>query len=224
MNCSKLKRLIYQLESSDFEQAKNMQTTLADKITLIDRYSSISRIAGLDVGFEDKNTVAVGGIVILNFPGLQVIEKRIARRKVIFPYVPGYLSFREIPVLLECFAQIQQQLFLMSCDGQGISHPRRFGLACHLGLLLDLPAIGAGKTKLIGHYLEPAISKGACTPLIDKDEIIGMVLRSRRGTRPLFVSPGHKISIKSAVKWTLNCCTRYRIPQTTRQAHKLVSG
>ena len=224
MNYSKLSQQICEIESADFERAREIQSSLAARISLKDDFSSISKIAGLDVGLEDNNTVAVGGIVILSYPGFEVIEKRLSKRKVIFPYVPGYLSFREIPVLLESFAKIRHKPDLIICDGQGIAHPRRFGLACHLGILLNLPAIGAGKSKLIGKYTEPALTKGSSSPLIFKDEIIGAVLRSRTGTRPLFVSPGYRISINSALHWTLNCCDKYRLPETTRHAHKLVSG
>lgn len=224
MNCSELDKLIFQIESLDFKQARKIQTSMAARISLTDDYSKITRIAGLDVGFEDDRSIAIGGIVILKFPELELIEKHKARRNVVFPYVPGFLSFREIPVLLETFSAVKHKPDLLICDGQGIAHPRRFGLACHLGLLLDIPAIGAGKSKLIGRYSEPAITKGACSPLFDKDEIIGTVVRSRQGTRPLFISPGHRMSMKSAVKWTLKCCVKYRIPETTRQAHKLVSG
>ena len=224
MKCSNLKTQICKIEAADYERAKEIQSELATKINLNDDLSAIEKVAGLDVGFEYENSLAIGGIVILSYPGFEVIEKRISRRKIIFPYVPGYLSFREIPVLLQAYDKIRNKPDLVICDGQGIAHPRRFGLACHLGILLDLPAIGAGKSRLIGHYTEPSLSRGACSPLIHKGEIIGGVVRSRQGTKPLFVSPGHKISINSAIAWTLKCCPKYRIPETTRQAHRLVSG
>ena len=224
MNSSELKKQICKIEAADFNQAKQIQINLAAKITLNDEFSEISSVAGLDVGFEKNNTIAIGGIVILGFPDFNVIEKHISRRKVIFPYVPGYLSFREIPVLLQTYNKIHHKPDLIICDGQGIAHPRRFGLACHLGILLDLPAIGAGKSRLIGQFTEPPLSRGSSSPLVHQNQTVGAVVRSRHGTRPLFVSPGHKISIGSAVEWTMNCCPKYRIPETTRQAHKLVSG
>lgn len=224
MKCSKLKRQIYKIESADFQQAKQIQSQLATKINLKDDFSGISKVAGLDVGFENNNSVAIGGIVILSFPEFKVIEKRLSKRKVVFPYVPGYLSFREIPVLLQAFDKIRNKPDLVICDGQGIAHPRRFGLACHLGILIDLPAIGAGKSRLIGHYTEPSLKKGAFSPLIHNSESIGGVVRTRQGCKPLFISPGHKISISSAIAWTMRCCVKYRIPETTRQAHRLVSG
>ncbi len=224
MNSSKLKAEICKIESADYGQARKIQHELAKKINLSDDFSNINRIAGLDVGFEHNNSMAVGAVVILSFPDLDLIEKRLSRRKVKFPYVPGFLSFREIPVLLQAYQKIRNKPDLVICDGQGIAHPRRFGLACHLGVLLDLPAIGAGKSRLVGRYQEPSLEKGACSPLVHNHKIVGSAVRSRSGTKPLFVSPGHKISINSAIAWTLNCCPKYRIPETTRQAHKLVSG
>lgn len=224
MECSKLKAQISVLESADYERAGQLQAELAKKIILEDDFLPVTKVAGLDVGFEKGNSVAIGGIVILAYPGLRVIEKCVSRRDVIFPYVPGFLSFREVPVLLDAYQKVRNTPDLLICDGQGIAHPRRFGLACHLGIMLDIPAIGAGKSRLIGHYCEPAPAKGSYSALTDRQEIIGGVVRSRRGCKPLFVSPGHKICITSAIRWTLNCCPKYRIPETTRQAHNLVSG
>ncbi|HTY99332.1 MAG TPA: deoxyribonuclease V, partial [Rhodocyclaceae bacterium] len=141
-----------------------------------------------------------------------------------FPYVPGLLSFREIPALLAAWERLAIVPDLVLCDAQGFAHPRRFGLACHLGLWLDVPAIGVAKSRLIGTHGPVPEAKGEWTPLLDNDEVIGGVLRTRAGCKPLFVSVGHRVSLESAVAWTLACTTRYRLPETTRQAHRLASG
>ncbi len=215
---------ISQIESLSIAQAKIIQNDLAKQTRLTDEFGEIKTIAGLDVGFTDNNRIAVGGIVILSFPTFEMIEQQTSRRKVVFPYAPGFLSFREVPVLLEAFYHLSNKPDLLICDGQGIAHPRRFGLACHLGTILDIPSIGAAKSRLIGKYTEPSHDKGSSSHLVDKDEQIGTVLRTRLNTKPLFVSPGHRISFDSANKWVLNCCPKFRLPETTRHAHKLVSG
>lgn len=220
----KLAQNIAQIESADLARAKQMQLAGAASIRLEDDFSGISTVAGLDVGFDNHTNTAIGGIVVLALPGFTVIEQHTARRPVIFPYQPGFLSFREVPVLLDAYAKLATTPDLLICDGQGIAHPRRFGLACHLGILLDLPAIGAAKTRLIGKYKEPGQTKGSHTALTHKNQQIGAVLRTRNNTHPLFVSPGHKISHASAIHWILQCCPKYRLPETTRHAHKLVSG
>jgi len=220
---AKLSQNIAQIEFADLARAKQLQLEGAASIRLEDDFSSISTIAGLDVGFDNHANAAIGGIVVLALPDFTVIEQHTARRPVIFPYQPGFLSFREVPVLLDAYATLATMPDLLICDGQGFAPPRRFGLACHLGMLLDIPAIGAAKSRLIGKYKEPGQAKGSFSALMDKNEHIGAVLRTRDGTHPLFVSPGHKISHTSAIHWTLRCCPKYRLPETTRHAHKLVS-
>ncbi len=219
----KLDEQISLIESTSIGQAKFIQNELAQKVRLIDQFGEIKTVAGLDVGFKENNHIALGGIVVLSFPDFEVIEQQTSQREVVFPYVPGFLSFREVPVLLDAVNKLRHKPDLLICDGQGIAHPRRFGLACHLGIALDMPAIGAAKSRLIGQFREPAVSKGSSSHLVDKGERIGTVMRSRQNTKPLFVSPGHKISFESANKWVLNCCPKFRIPETTRHAHKLVS-
>jgi deoxyribonuclease V len=142
----------------------------------------------------------------------------------VFPYVPGYLSFRELPAVLKALEQLKTIPDMFLCDGQGIAHPRRFGIACHLGVLTDIPSIGVAKSRLVGTYQEPGPNKGDQSNLYDDDEQIGVVLRTRNHVKPLFISPGHRISMSSATQWVLNCITRYRLPETTRMAHKLASG
>jgi deoxyribonuclease V len=153
-----------------------------------------------------------------------LIEHAIARRPTTFPYIPGLLSFREIPVLLDAIEALGRRPDLLICDGQGIAHPRRFGLACHLGVLTDLPAIGVAKSRLTGKHEVVPDRKGAWVPLRDGDDVIGAVLRTRRGVRPVYVSPGHKVSLESAIRLTLDCITRFRLPETTRWADRLAGG
>ena len=148
----------------------------------------------------------------------------LARIPTQMPYIPGLLSFREIPAVLAAWEQLTVLPDLLLCDGQGLAHPRRFGLACHLGLLLDLPTIGVAKSRLIGSHVPPAPDKGSWQPLEDKGEVIGAVLRTRANVTPVYVSSGHRVSLRTAVAWTLRCVTRYRLPETTRAAHRLASG
>ena len=161
---------------------------------------------------------------MLSYPELELIEQAIARIPTAFPYVPGYLSFREIPAILAALPQLTITPDLILCDGQGLAHPRRFGLACHLGVLLDLPTIGVAKSKFIGEHQEIPPEKGSWKPLLDRDETIGVVLRSRTKVKPIYVSVGHKISLPKAIDYVMGCLTKYRLPETTRWADKLASG
>lgn len=204
-------------------EANVLQQTLAHKVSLSDQLPEIRYVAGTDVGFEDKGKTTRAAIVVLSFPGLALIDYAISRRPTSFPYIPGYLSFRECPALLIALDTLRTVPDLILCDGQGIAHPRRFGIACHLGVLTDIPTIGVAKSRLTGTYLEPGNAKGDWQPLMDGNETIGAVLRSRRSVKPIFVSPGHKVSLHSAIDFTLACTTRYRLPETTRWADGLAS-
>lgn len=204
-------------------EARVLQREWSHRVVLQDALGDVGRIGGVDVGFEQNNTITRAALVVLSWPGLQVIERQLARVPTTFPYVPGLLSFREMPAILQAWDQLQQKPDLLFCDGQGVAHPRRFGIACHLGVWLDLPTIGVAKQRLVGRHEDVADEKGASTPLWDKDERIGTVLRSRQGVKPLFVSPGHRISQGTAVEWVMGCLGRYRLPEPTRQAHKLAS-
>lgn len=203
--------------------ARALQEALRQRVVWRDQLGEVRCVAGIDVGFEHDNTVTRAAVALLSFPALELIEYAIARRPTAFPYVPGLLSFREIPAVLAALAQLQGSPDLLLCDGQGIAHPRRFGIAAHLGVLCDMPAIGVAKSRLIGSYGNLPNQRGAWVPLRDGAEIIGAVLRTRRGVKPLFISTGHRISLPTAVYYTLACTTRYRLPETTRQAHHLAS-
>lgn len=186
--------------------------------------AATQRVAGVDVGFEDGGKTTRAAVAVLDYPSLALLESAVARLPTAFPYVPGLLSFREVPAVLAALEQLQALPDILLCDGQGYAHPRRFGIACHLGVLTGLPSIGVGKSRLLGRYTEPEMTKGAWAPLWDKGEVIGAVLRSRAGVAPLFVSVGHRISLATAREWVLRCTLRYRLPETTRHAHRLASG
>lgn len=200
-----------------------LQKRWSKRVITQDRFAEVTSVAGVDVGFEDQNRITRAAIVVLSFPELQPIDSALVKQPTTYPYIPGLLSFREMPAILKAYQQLQIQPDLLLCDGQGIAHPRRFGIACHLGVWLDVPAIGVGKTRLTGTYSEPANVKGEWQPLEDRGERIGAVLRSRQGVKPIYVSPGHRISLESSVAWVMRCITRYKLPETTRQAHSLAS-
>jgi deoxyribonuclease V len=180
--------------------------------------AQVRTVAGIDAAYGNVGQAA---IVVFSFPALEIIDQATATRESVFPYVPGLLSFREGPVVLDALAKLKQQPDLLIFDGQGYAHPRRFGLACHLGLYLDCPSIGCAKTRFIGTYAEPGPNKGDCSPLLDEGETIGMVVRTRPDTRPVFVSVGHKIDLPTAVEAVLRCVRGYRLPETTRAADHL---
>lgn len=201
-----------------------IQENLRASIVRQDRLGALHTVAGVDVGFEQDGKVTRAAVAVLSLPGLEPREAIIARRRTSFPYVPGLLSFREAPAILEALSQLKIAPDLLMCDGQGMAHPRRVGLACHLGLLCDLPSIGVGKSRLIGINEPVGEERGQSQPLMDSDELIGMVLRTRTGVKPVFVSIGHRVSLERAVEIVLQCAPKYRLPEPIRQAHRLASG
>jgi deoxyribonuclease V len=205
-------------------EAIALQQRLRNEVIADDRFSRIDTVAGVDVGFEKRGAVTRAAVAVLNLPGLELQEYAVAHRPTEFPYIPGLLSFREVPAVLDALQRLPRLPDLLLCDGQGLAHPRRFGIACHLGVLTDLPAIGVAKSRLIGTHAPLAESKGSRQPLYDKGEVIGTVLRTRHGVRPLYISVGHRIALDTAVDYVMRCTTRYRLPETTRAAHKLASG
>lgn len=205
------------------KEAMALQARLATEIVLRDEFGPVRHVAGVDVGFEDNGTTTRAAVAVLAFPSLQLVTSVIARKPTCFPYVPGLLSFREVPAVLAAMEQLDVLPDLLLCDGQGIAHPRRLGIASHLGLLLDVPSIGVAKTRLVGKHDEVPDIRGAWVPLRDGNETIGAVLRTRQGIKPLYISPGHRIGLESAIAWVMACLTRYRLPETTRWAHRLAS-
>ena len=178
-------------------------------------------VAGLDAHYQPRAGLVWGAAALLSWPNLELEESALACRPLDFPYVPGLLSFREAPALIEALACLSRRPDLVFVDGQGIAHPRRLGLASHVGVLADIPVIGVAKSRLIGSFDPVSSEKGASVPLIDKGEVIGAVLRSRAGMRPLFVSIGHRVSLDAAVALVIAAAPRYRLPEPTRLADKL---
>lgn len=206
------------------EAAIALQQKLRDRVILTDQFEEVRYVAGVDVGFEAGGTVTRAAVAVLSLDDLQLQDRAIARRPTEFPYIPGLLSFREIPAVLDALEKLQIEPDLILCDGQGIAHPRRFGIACHLGVLIDRPTIGVAKSILVGRHAELPDQRGSWQPLIHKGETIGVALRTRPGTKPVYISPGHRISLETAIAYTIRCTTKYRLPETTRHAHKLASG
>lgn len=180
-------------------------------------------IAGADAAFTPDERFVVAGVVLWDAATGAVLEQRVARAPVRFPYVPGLLSFREIPALLAAFRKLRQKPDVVLCDGQGVAHPRRCGLAAHLGLWLDLPTVGCAKSRLCGEHADPAVRRGSRVDLLLDGDIVGAVVRTRDRVRPLYISPGHRCDTASAVRLTLACCTRFRLPEPARLAHQLVT-
>jgi deoxyribonuclease V len=223
-------------------EAREIQEKLRAEWESEDRLPEIKTVAGLDAAFvltgsqafkkgsrwnamKDANQ-AIGGVVVFRFPEMIEIERAYAMLPLRFPYVPGFLSFREIPVLLEALGKLRRIPDLLFCDGQGYAHPRRMGLASHLGILLDRPTIGCAKSILIGTHQEPGNKAGSWTPLVDektKGERIGAAVRTRDGVKPIYISQGHRVSLETAIRLTLAVSDDVRIPRPTRMADQLVS-
>ncbi|WP_423226999.1 deoxyribonuclease V [Marinobacter halodurans] len=201
-----------------------LQQSLRAQVRTEDDLPDVRTVAGVDAGFEDNGQTTRAAVVVLNLNDLTPIDYTLARLPTRFPYVPGLLSFRECPVILEALKQLETLPDLLLCDGQGIAHPRRLGIATHIGLLTGLPSIGVGKSRLTGTHGPVPEGKGEWTPLKDGDETIGAVLRTRSGVKPLFISPGHRISLPTAIDHVMACITRYRLPETTRWADGLASN
>jgi deoxyribonuclease V len=205
-------------------EAVALQRQLADRVDTRLPLTRCNLIAGADVSYQRFSNVFYAGVVVLRMDDLTVLEKRGVVCEVTFPYIPGLLSFRETPVLLKAFEKIETVPDVVILDGHGYSHPRRFGFACHLGLWLNLPSVGCAKTRLFGTHKEPGRKAGSVAPLKDNDEIIGQVVRTKTGVKPVFVSVGYKIDLRSAAELVLSTCRGYRLPEPTRQAHLHVNS
>ena len=203
------------------EEAETIQEKLRSTVIREDRIGTVKYVAGVDVGFRENYTISLAAVAILDFSTLKVVEKAISSRATTFPYIPGFLSFREVPVILDALEKLTITPDLILCDGQGIAHPKRFGLASHLGVLIDRPTIGVAKSLFIGKHQELAQKKGSWQPLVDREEIVGAVLRSRSNVKPIYISIGHRISLASAIEYTMACTTKYRLPETTRVSDRL---
>jgi deoxyribonuclease V len=210
------------LDSLSRGAAIALQKRLARRVVRRDRLGPVRHVCGVDVHYFDG--VAQAAAAVYSFPQLERCAHAIAREPVSFPYVPGLLSFRELPAALGALAALPLAPDLILCDAQGIAHPRRCGLASHLGLLAGTPSIGVAKTRLLGEHRAPPARRGAWAPLTDRGERIGAVLRTRAGVKPVYVSIGHRVSLATALRYVIACTRRYRIPEPLRWAHRLASG
>jgi len=207
----------------DVAKARALQSTLAGQVSLVEDFAEPARIAGVDVGFEEQGTITRAAAVLLDARSLQPLAHAVARLPTRMPYIPGLLSFRELPAVLQALAGLPEQPGLVFVDGQGIAHPRGLGIAAHLGVITGLPTIGVAKTILVGTHAPLGEQRGDSVPLLFKGRVVGTVLRSKPKVRPLIVSPGHRVSIEGAARRVLAGCTRYRLPEATRWADKLAS-
>lgn len=203
------------------KEAVRIQKKISKNIKKVDTFRQIDHVAGVDIGYKGGKGRAA--VVVLSFPQLKEVERVVTHGVVNFPYIPGLLSFREIPMLLKSCQQLKIDPDIILVDGQGIAHPRRLGLASHIGLFLDVPTIGCAKSRLWGKYKEPKTESGSFEYLYDKDEIIGVALRTRSNVKEVFVSLGHRISLDSSIKIILSCCKTYRLPEPIRLAHHAAS-
>jgi len=206
------------------KEAIRIQEELRERIRLRFPKIPLKRIAAGDVAYRLGDEILYGAFLLFRYPDLALLEKTWAKGQVSFPYIPGLLTFREAPILLKAFTQLKAKPDLILLDGQGIAHPRGMGIAAHLGLLLDLPAIGCAKSRLIGTHGAISMKEGSAAPLVENGRAIGMVLRTRAKVRPVFVSPGHKIDLQWSAQIVLALCRGYRIPEPLRQAHLFVNS
>ncbi|HEX8550495.1 MAG TPA: deoxyribonuclease V [Abditibacteriaceae bacterium] len=204
-------------------EAIALQKELREQVVLQPLDATPQTIAGADISFNRFSDVVYAGIVVMKFPTLEIIEEAGVESRATFPYVPGLLSFRELPALIEAWQKLASKPDVLVLDGQGIAHPRRFGIACHAGLTFDVPTLGCAKSVLSGKFDLPDETRGNWSPMMDKGETIGAALRTKNRVAPVYVSPGHKMNLKTAIELMLACDRGYRVPETTRQAHLFVN-
>jgi deoxyribonuclease V len=204
-------------------EAVEVQQRMRNMVRLRPLARPVGAIAGADISYNKFSETVFAGLVVLSLPDLRIVETAGVRSVAKFPYVPGLLSFREAPSLLEAWERLKTKPDVLIFDGQGIAHPRRFGIACHVGVLLDWPTIGCAKSILVGRYGELGLEAGSRSPLVDKGEQVGVALRTKSKVAPVYVSPGHLMDLDSAVDLVLRSTTKYRLPEPTRQAHLLVN-
>ena len=205
-------------------EAVELQKSLREQVRITPLTRAIETVAGADISFNKFEPTVYAGIVVLRLPSLEVVEEVGVVSETRFPYVPGLLSFRETPSVLEAWAKLKTEPDALMLDGQGLAHPRRVGIACHIGLLIKRPTLGCAKSVLVGKFEEPPEERGSWTPMIDKGETVGAALRTKTRVQPIYVSPGHLIDLEAAVNLTLQCDGGYRQPEPTRRAHLLVNA
>jgi deoxyribonuclease V len=205
------------------DEAKNIQRQLAQNVSICKLPSTIRVVAGFDVSYLIDRNILIAGMAALDYPSLNILDSRIITDSIVFPYIPGYLSFREAPALLRLIAEYKKEIDIYVFDGHGLAHPRGLGIASHIGILIEKPSIGCAKKRLIGTYRMPATARGSKSNLMYQGKIVGQVIRTKTNIKPIIVSVGNQANLDQATDLILNCCTKYRIPEPTRQAHLLVS-
>lgn len=203
--------------------ATEIQNRLRDEVILQPQHFPVNIIAGADISFNKFSTTVYAGIILLSFPDLLPLGYSLVKKEILFPYVPGYLAFREVPALMDAWDQLPVRPDLLVVDGHGIAHPRRMGIAAHFGVMAKTPTVGCAKKVLCGKYEEPDPVKGSNTPLVFRDEVVGAALRTKNAVKPVFVSPGHLMDVPDTVNIISRCVGRYRIPEPTRLAHNIVN-
>lgn len=203
----------------DINRAKEIQTKLSSQVSVGNGCLKPRFIAGTDISSSRNSNLGIASVVVLRYPELDIVETQTAEGELRFPYIPGLLSFREVPLIITAFQKLSIKPDLLIADGQGIAHPRRFGLASHIGVLLDIPSIGCAKSRLCGQHDPVATEAGCFIDLIDSEEIIGAVVRTKDNIKPVYVSIGHRIDLTAAIHWILECCRGYRLPEPCRLAH-----
>ena len=203
-------------------EAREIQLDLRDRVSFEPDFGEVHTVAGVDVGIAGD--VARAAVVVLAYPSLTPVEQSLAEVAASMPYVPGLLSFREAPAILAACEKLDIEPDLFVFDGQGVAHPRRFGIASHVGVILDKPSIGCAKSRLCGTHHEPAPQAGSYAHLYDGEDVVGAVLRTRDKVSPVYVSVGHRTDLETAIQYVLGCCKGYRLPETTRYAHRAASG
>lgn len=200
------------------EKLIELQKKLSKKVVK-EGCPKVRKIAGVDLAFSKENSIGFVAIVVLKYPELELIETKTLSGKVNFPYIPGLLAYREAPLILKAIRKVKEEIDIIMIDGQGIAHPRRFGIASHIGIILNKPTIGVAKSLLIGKHEEVASEKGSYSYITDRNEIIGVALRTKENVKPVYVSIGHMVSLEYAMKIVLDCTKRYRLPEPVRLAH-----
>ncbi|MGB3265385.1 MAG: deoxyribonuclease V [Microcoleus sp.] len=206
------------------EEAIAIQEHLRPLVITENQLETVRYVAGVDVGYNSADSVSLAAVTVLSFPDLQLQQQSVVRSPTAFPCIPGFLSFREVPAVLDALENISLKPDLILCDGQGLAQPRRFGLACHLGVLTGIATIGVAKTRFIGEHSEVGLERGSWQPLLEDGTIVGAALRTQTGVKPIYVSIGHRINLTSAIEYVLRCTPRYRLPETTRWADRLTAG
>ncbi len=206
------------------QQAAELQKQLSYEVINYDDFSEpVKTVAGIDLGYDINSNISRAVVVVLKFPELELIESKEAKMPIQFEYIPGLLSFRETPVAIRALEKLENTPDLILCDGQGLAHPRDFGIACHIGLIADVPTIGAAKSVLVGKFENLGEERGSVAPLIYKKREVGAAARTRAGVQPMYVSAGHRISLETSIRYVLACAPKYRLPETTRLADKMAS-